>query len=182
MPTPNDLPTGTWTIDASHSSVGFTVKHLMISKVRGTFSGVSGTVTVPEDRFASTVDVTIDPATIDTRDGGRDAHLRNSDFFDVENHPTWSFRSTGVKADGDDEFLLLGDLTIRGVTRPVELEVEFVGVSKDPWGNTKAGFEAEAEINRKDWGLEYNAALETGGVVIGEKVKLSLDIQLLKTA
>jgi polyisoprenoid-binding protein YceI len=178
MPTPQDLPVGTWTVDAAHTSVSFTVKHLMISKVRGAFAGVSGQVVVPEDRFSSTVEVTIDPATVDTRDPNRDNHLRAGDFFDIANHPTWTFRSSQVRPDGDDEFVLVGDLTIRGVTRPVELEVEFSGVSKDPWGNLKAGFEAEAEINRKDWGLEYNAVLETGGVVIGEKVKLHLDVQL----
>lgn len=181
MSSPADLTPGTWTVDPAHSSVGFTVKHLMISKVRGSFSTFSGTVTVPEDRFASVVDVTIDPTSIATGDDARDGHLKTGDFFDTEKFPTWSFRSTSVKAAGD-EYLLVGDLTMRGVTKAVELKVEFEGVSKDPWGNTKAGFTAEGEVNRKDFGMEYNAALETGGVLIGEKVKLQLEVQLAKSA
>jgi polyisoprenoid-binding protein YceI len=181
MSAPTDLAPGTWTIDPMHSSVGFTVKHLMISKVRGSFQTFSGTVVVPDDRLASTVDVTIDPASIATGDANRDGHLRNGDFFDAESFPTWAFVSTGIRADGGD-YKLAGHLTMRGVTKPVELSVEFEGVSKDPYGNTKAGFTAEAEVNRKDWGMEYNAALETGGVLIGEKVKITLDIQLAKSS
>jgi polyisoprenoid-binding protein YceI len=181
MSAPTDLAAGTWTIDPMHSSVGFTVKHLMISKVRGSFQTFAGTVVVPEDRLASTVDVTIDPASVATGDASRDGHLRTGDFFDAETFPQWTFRSTGIRADGGD-YKLAGELTMRGVTKPVELSVEFEGVSKDPYGNTKAGFTAEAEVNRKDWGMEYNAALETGGVLIGEKVKLTLDIQLAKSA
>jgi polyisoprenoid-binding protein YceI len=181
MSTPNDLTPGTWNVDAMHSTVGFSVKHLMISKVRGSFAGFAGTVTVPEDRLASVVNVTIDPATVSTGDANRDAHLQNNDFFDIATHPTWSFVSKEIRADGGD-YTLVGDLTIRGTTRPVEFAVEFEGISKDPWGNTKAGFSAEAEINRKDFGVEYNAALETGGVLIGDKVKLTLDVQLAKAA
>lgn len=181
MPTPSDLTPGTWTIDAAHSSVAFSVKHLMISKVRGSFSGFSGTVTVPEDRLATTVEVTIDPATVNTADANRDAHLKNGDFFDAEQFPSWKFVSKGIRVDGND-YVLTGDLTMRGVTKPVDLEVEFEGVSKDPWGNIKAGFSAQGEVNRKDFGMEYNAALETGGVLIGEKVKLSFDIELAKAA
>ena len=181
MPTPSDLTPGTWTIDAAHSSVAFSVKHLMISKVRGSFSGFSGTVTVPEDRLATTVEVTIDPATVNTADANRDAHLRNGDFFDAEQFPSWKFVSKSIRVDGND-YVLTGDLTMRGVTKPVDLEVEFEGVSKDPWGNIKAGFSAQGEVNRKDFGMEYNAALETGGVLIGEKVKLSFDIELAKAA
>ncbi len=181
MSAPTDLTTGTWTIDPMHSSVGFTVKHLMISKVRGSFQTFSGSVVVPEDRFASAVDVTIDPASVATGDANRDGHLRNGDFFDAETFPAWTFRSTGIRADGGD-YKLAGELTMRGVTKPVELDVEFEGVTKDPYGNTKAGFSAAAELNRKEWGMEYNAALETGGVLIGEKVKLVLDIQLAKSA
>ena len=181
MPTPSDLTPGTWTIDAAHSSVAFSVKHLMISKVRGSFSGFSGTVTVPEDRLATTVEVTIDPATVNTADANRDAHLKNGDFFDAEQFPSWKFVSKSIRVDGND-YILAGDLTMRGVTKPVDLEVEFEGVSKDPWGNIKAGFSAQGEVNRKDFGMEYNAALETGGVLIGEKVKLSFDIELAKSA
>ena len=181
MPTPSDLTPGTWTIDAAHSSVAFSVKHLMISKVRGSFSGFSGTVTVPEDRLATTVEVTIDPATVNTADANRDAHLKNGDFFDAEQFPSWKFVSKSIRVDGND-YVLTGDLTMRGVTKPVDLVVEFEGVSKDPWGNIKAGFSAQGEVNRKDFGMEYNAALETGGVLIGEKVKLSFDIELAKSA
>lgn len=181
MPAPTDLTPGIWTIDAAHSSVAFSVKHLMISKVRGSFSGFSGTVTVPEDRLATAVEVTIDPATVNTADANRDAHLKNGDFFDTEQFPSWKFVSKGIRVDGDD-YVLTGDLTMRGVTKPVDLEVEFEGVSKDPWGNIKAGFSAQGEVNRKDFGMEYNAALETGGVLIGEKVKLSFDIELGKAA
>ena len=181
MPAPSDLTPGTWTIDAAHSSVAFSVKHLMISKVRGSFSGFSGTVTVPEDRLATTVEVTIDPATVNTADANRDAHLKNGDFFDAEQFPSWKFVSKSIRVDGND-YILAGDLTMRGVTKPVDLEVEFEGVSKDPWGNIKAGFSAQGEVNRKDFGMEYNAALETGGVLIGEKVKLSFDIELAKAA
>jgi polyisoprenoid-binding protein YceI len=181
MTSPTDLAVGTWNIDSSHSSVTFSVKHLMISKVRGSFTTFSGTVSVPEDRMATVVDVVIDPTSVNTGDAARDGHLKNSDFFDAENHPTWEFKSTAIKANGSN-YVLVGNLTLLGVTKPVELDVEFEGIGTDPWGNTKAGFSAEAEVNRKDWGMEYNAALETGGVLVGEKVKLQFDIQLVKAA
>jgi polyisoprenoid-binding protein YceI len=179
MASMTDLAPGVWNVDPAHSNLSFTVKHLMISKVRGSFSVFSGTVTVPDDRLASTVEVSIDPSSINTGDEGRDGHLQTNDFFAVEEFPTWSFVSTGITAKGSD-YVLTGDLSMRGVTKPVELSVEFEGVGTDPWGSTKAGFTAEGEINRKDWGIEYNAALETGGVLIGEKVKLQLDVQLAK--
>lgn len=168
------LSTGTWAIDASHSEIGFTVRHLMVSKVRGSFSGVAGTIVVAEDGIK--VDATIDAASISTRDENRDGHIKSADFFDIENHPTWTFTSTAVKGS-DNDFTLVGDLTLRGVTKSVELEVEFVGVNTDPWGNTKAGFEAKGKINRKDFGVEWNAPLETGGVLVGEEVKIELNIQ-----
>lgn len=181
MTSANDLPAGTWSVDTAHSSLSFSVKHLMISKVRGSFSVFSGVVTVPDDRLAATVNVTIDPKSVSTGDANRDAHLKTGDFFDADQFPEWKFTSTALKASGTD-YVLSGDLTLRGVTKPVELSVEFEGVNQDPYGNTKAGFSAEAEVNRKDFGMEYNAALETGGVLIGEKVKLSFDIQLAKSA
>lgn len=171
-----DLTPGTWTVDASHSRVGFVARHLMIAKTRGHFTSFSGTITVPEDRLAAKVEATVDVASVTTDDPNRDGHLKSADFFDVENHPTWTLTSTGVKADGGD-YVLLADLTIRGTTRPVEFELEFEGVTKDPWGNTKAGFTAKTEINRKDFGLEWNVALETGGVLVGEKVKVELEIE-----
>ncbi|HEY7718552.1 MAG TPA: YceI family protein [Pedococcus sp.] len=172
-----ELPTGTWAVDAAHTEVGFTARHLMVTKVRGTFTGVEGTVTVAEPFSASSVTATVQMASVETGSADRDAHLKGADFFDVETHPTMTFVSTEVGHD-----TLKGDLTIKGVTRPVVFDLEFGGVATDPWGNTKAGFEAEAEINRKDWGLEWNVALEGGGVLVSEKVKIRLDVQLLKTA
>jgi polyisoprenoid-binding protein YceI len=176
-----DLTPGTWNVDPSHSTVGFVARHLMITKVRGRFTSFSGVITVPENRLDASVTATIDLAAVTTGDDGRDAHLRSADFFDVEQFPTMSFASIGVKQDGDD-FVLLGDLTIKGVTRHVEMELEFDGVNTDPWGNTKAAFSAKTEINRKDWGLEWNVALETGGVLVSEKVKIELEIQAVKAA
>jgi len=173
------IPVGTWSIDPAHSEAGFSVRHLMVSKVRGRISTFSGTVVIAEDPLQSSVEVTLDPASIDTRDAKRDEHLRSGDFFEVAAHPTWTFRSTGLRAD-DDDWIVTGDLTIRGVTRSVELEVEFNGTSGDPWGGTRAGFSAETEISRKDFGLEYNAVLETGGVVIGDTVKIELEIEAIK--
>ncbi|HEY7722302.1 MAG TPA: YceI family protein [Pedococcus sp.] len=171
------IPAGTWTVDASHTEVGFTARHLMVSKVRGQFTDVAGTVTVGEPFSTSQVTATVQLASIETGSADRDAHLKSADFFDVENNPEMTFVSTEVSEDS-----LKGDLTIKGVTRPVEFDLEFGGVATDPWGNTKAGFEAEAEINRKDWGLEWNVALEGGGVLVSEKIKIKLDVQLLKTA
>lgn len=175
----DDLTPGTWTIDESHTTVGFTARHLMITKVRGRFGKVQGTATISEDRLQSSVQASIELGSVDTGDAGRDEHLRGADFFDVANHPTLEFTSTGLKEDGDD-FVLFGDLTIKGVTRQVELDLEFDGVSGDPWGGTRAGFTAEAEINRKDWGLEWNVALESGGVLVSEKITLHLDVELVQ--
>ena len=173
------LTPGTWNVDASHSTVGFSVRHLMVAKVRGRFTDFSGTITVGDDPLASTLEAVVKTASVDTHDDGRDGHLRGGDFFDVEQFPDMSLASTGIDADGDD-FVLHTQLTIKGVTRAVDFELEFEGVATDPWGNVKAGFSAEAEINRKDWGLEWNVALEAGGVLVGEKVKLTLDIEALK--
>lgn len=171
----------TWSIDASHSEVGFSVKHLMISTVRGRFAGVQGTVTFAEGDFSNaSATVTIDAASIDTREEKRDAHLRSADFFDVERFPTLTFTSRRVAGVAGDTFQLVGDLTIRDVTKEVTLDVEFEGAQKDPWGNLKSGFTATTKINRKDFGLTWNAALETGGVLVGEDVKISLDVQLLR--
>ena len=170
----NGLTAGTWVIDPSHSEIAFTARHLMVSKVRGSFSGFAGTITVSDD--AVKAEATIEANTVNTRDENRDAHLRTGDFFDIENHPTWTFVSTGIKGSGND-FVVVGDLTLRGVTKSVELETEFLGVNVDPWGNTKIGFEGETEISRKDFGVEWNAPLEAGGVLVGEEVKIELEIQ-----
>lgn len=170
-----DLSPGTWVVDPNHTEVAFVARHLMVTKVRGRFTDVTGTVRIAEPIEESTVEATIKLASVDTHASDRDKHLRSADFFDVENHPEMTFRSTKVTAD-----TLVGDLTVRGVTRPVTFDVTFNGVATDPWGNTKAGFEAEADVNRKDWGLNWNAALEGGGVLVSDKVKLVLDVQLLK--
>jgi polyisoprenoid-binding protein YceI len=174
------LTPGIWTVDASHTNVGFTVRHLMVSKVRGRFGTFAGVVTIAENPLESTVEATVDTTSITTNDEGRDQHLRSADFFDIENHPTMALRSTGLEQRGSD-FLLRADLTIRGITRRVELDLEFDGVEKDPWGGTRAGFTASTEISRKDFGLEWNAALETGGVVVGDKVKILIEAELIKS-
>ena len=172
-----ELPAGTWALDPTHSEVGFVARHLMVSKVRGSFTDVSGTVTVKDDVTDSVADVTIKTASVSTGTADRDGHLRSADFFDVETFPEMTFVSTGF--DGET---LTGDLTIKDVTKPVTLDVEFNGVATDPWGNEKAGFEATADINRTDWGLTWNANLEKGGVLVSEKIKLVLDVQLAKQA
>jgi polyisoprenoid-binding protein YceI len=175
-----DLTPGTWNVDPSHSTVGFTARHLMISKVRGRFGTFSGTLTITDDPLQSSVEATVDLASVDTNDEGRDAHLRGADFFHTEQHPQMTFVSTGVKEKGSD-YALLGDLTVKGVTRPVEFDLEFDGVSPDPWGGTRAGFTARTEINRKDWGMDFNVALDTGGVLVGEKIKIELEIEAVKS-
>ena len=179
MPSINDLTAGTWNIDSSHSTVGFTARHLMITKVRGRFGAVEGAITIGEDRLMSSVTATVQMASIDTGDAGRDEHVRGADFFDVENFPTMTFASTGVRGDGA-EYYLTGDLTIKGITKSVEFDVEFDGVGGDPWGGTRVGFTAEAEINRKDWGIDFNMVLDTGGVMVSEKIKVQLDIEAIK--
>jgi polyisoprenoid-binding protein YceI len=173
----NGLTTGTWTIDPTHSEVGFVARHLMVTKVRGSFADVTGTVEVADELSQSVANVTIATASVTTGTADRDGHLRSSDFFDVESFPEMTFRSTAF--DGDT---LAGDLTIKGVTKPVTLDVEFNGVATDPWGNEKAAFEAEGELNRTDWGLTWNANLEKGGVLVSEKIKLVIDVQLAKQA
>jgi polyisoprenoid-binding protein YceI len=173
------LTPGTWNVDAGHSSVGFVVRHLMVAKVRGVFTDFSGSITVAADPLQSTLEATVQMASISTRDEGRDGHLRGGDFFDVEQFPTMSLVSTGIESAGRN-YVLHANLTIKGITRAVDFTLEFDGVATDPWGNTKAGFTAETEINRKEFGLEWNVALEAGGVVVGEKVKIQLEIEALK--
>lgn len=170
------LTPGTWTVDPAHSSIGFIARHLMVTKVRGQFADFAGTITVGDDLLVSSVEAVAEVASVTTGDAGRDAHLLSADFFDVEHHPQLTFRSTGITPRGTD-YVLHGELTIKGVTRPVDFDLSFDGVATDPWGNTKAGFTAETVVNRKDWGLVWNVALETGGVLVSEKVTLQLDIQ-----
>ena len=168
---------GTFTIDPSHTTVGFVARHLMVTKVRGRFTAVEGTIVVAEDPLASSVEVDIDAASIDTREADRDAHLRSADFLDVEHFPTLAFRSTGVAHVKGDEWLVDGELTVRGVTRAVQLELEIDGVVRDPWGNERLAFSAETEIDREEFGLTWNVALETGGVLVGKKVKFEIEGQ-----
>lgn len=174
-----DLTPGVWNVDPVHSSIGFVARHLMISKVRGTFGTFTGSITIAEDPLQSKVEATAEVGSITTGDDGRDTHLKSADFFDVEKYPTMSLVSTGIEPSGSD-YTLHANLTIKGVTKPVDFDLEFDGVSKDPWGGTRAGFAAETEVNRKEWGLEWNVALETGGVMLGEKVKIQLEIQAVK--
>lgn len=170
--------TGKWTIDPVHSHVGFTVKHMMVSKVRGQFNTFEGELVTAEDPLRSSVTATIDLRSIDTANEQRDNHIRSADFFDVESHPEMTFRSTGIRADGDD-FLLDGDLTLKGVTRPVSLQLEVSGFGPDPFGGTRAGFSASGEINRLDFGVNFNGPIPgaSGGVIISERVQISLDVE-----
>lgn len=167
---------GTWVLDPSHSEVTFSVRHMMISKVRGTFGVKSATIIAPENPLEAKVEATVDVASIDTKDEGRDNHLRSGDFFDVETHPSMTFVSTGTRYE-DGDFLVDGDLTIRGVSKPATFTLEFGGFGTDPWGNYKAGATATTVIDREEFGLTWNAALETGGVLVGKDVTISLDLQ-----
>jgi polyisoprenoid-binding protein YceI len=170
---------GTFGIDASHSHVGFSVRHAMVSKTKGSFGDVTGIVTIGADPVDSSVEVDIAMASIDTRDEKRDGHLRSPDFFDVEQFPVMTYRSTKVTPDGD-RWNVDGELTIKGITRSVPLEVTFEGGAKDPWGGTRVGFTARAELNREDYGLTWNQALETGGVLVGKQVKIDLDVEAVR--
>jgi polyisoprenoid-binding protein YceI len=178
---PQETGTSTWTVDQAHTSAEFAVKHLMITTTKGRFGTVAGTVVIDEENPSrSTVDVTIDATTIDTREEKRDAHLRSPDFFDVEHYPTLHFVSTRVEGDINGSFTLVGQLTIRDVTRDVVLKAANEGRVRDPWGGERAAFSAKGVIKRSDWGLTWNMALETGGVVVSDEVKISLDVELLR--
>jgi polyisoprenoid-binding protein YceI len=167
----------TWNIDASHSLAEFSVRHMMVSTTRGQFQNVSGTLIVDEnDLTNSSVEATIEVKSLTTRDEKRDGHLLSADFFDADKFPTITFKSTGVTKKGDD-YVVAGDLTIHGTTRPVELKTEFNGFATTPWGGRVVGFSADTEISRKDFGLEWNVALETGGVLVGDKVKIHLEVE-----
>ena len=174
--------TGDYTIDTSHSYIGFSARHAMVTTVRGKFSDFSGTAHVDTANPAnSTVSLTIKGDSIDTGNADRDAHLRSGDFFENESYPDITFVSTGVERD-DDEWQVTGDLTIKGVSKPVTIVFEQTGSAKDPFGNTRVGFEGTTSVNRKDWGITWNAALESGGVLVSDKVKLEFDISAIKTA
>lgn len=172
-----------WTLDPLHSELGFKIKHLMISNVSGSFTKFQAEAeTEGEDFTAAQISLTADMASITTNNQQRDSHLRNGDFFDVEKHPELKFSSTKIEKTGDESFTLYGDLTMKGITKPVTLNVEYSGVTKDPWGGERAGFTVTGRIKRSDWGVTFNAALEAGGVALGEEVKLHSEIQLVKQA
>jgi polyisoprenoid-binding protein YceI len=174
---------GTWTVDPSHSRVSFIARHMMVAKVRGSFSSYTVDLTIGEDPTESSLSVSIDASTIDTDDEGRDGHVRSADFLDVEKFPSITFTSTSVApGKGSDEWVITGDLTIHGVTKPVDLKVELSGVAADPWGNDRAIYEAETEIDREAFGLSWNQPLAGGGVLVGKKIKIELDIESVRQA
>ncbi|REK71758.1 YceI family protein [Paenibacillus paeoniae] len=172
-----------WVVDASHSEVGFSVRHLMIAKVKGTFHTFDASIAAdPNDLTSADIAFTIELSSVDTRNGDRDAHLKSADFFDTEQFPALSFKATAISKKGEGEYIVSGDVSLHGVTRSESFDVTFEGTSRDPWGNTKAGFSATGAIKRSDYGLTYNAALETGGVMIGDEVKITLEIEALQQA
>jgi polyisoprenoid-binding protein YceI len=173
----------TWAIDPSHSKIGFKVKHLMISNVLGNFREFAGQITTAGNDFSSAViSVSLNSASVDTEIADRDTHLKSADFFDVANFPKITFEGKGLKDLGDEMYELAGDLIIKGISKQVLLSVEFGGLMTDPWGNVKAGFSITGKINRKEWGLNWNAALEAGGLLVGDEVKINCDVELIKTA
>ncbi len=176
-----DVPeVGTYGIDPSHSSIGFVVKHLMFAKVRGGFSAFDGAVHIAQVPADSSVEVHIEAASIDSGDAQRDEHLRSADFLDIENHPALTFRSTAVREDGTGRWAVEGELTIRDVTKPVTLSLELNGLATDPWGNDRALYSAFTEIDREAFGLTWNQALETGGVLVGKTVRIELEVSTVK--
>jgi polyisoprenoid-binding protein YceI len=174
------MSTTKWAIDPTHTEIGFKVKHMMFTNVSGKFGTYDATITTDDDNFENAnIEFSADISSIDTNNTDRDNHLKSGDFFDAETHPKLTFKATSFAKNGED-YELTGDLSLKGVTKSVKLPAEFSGLMKDPWGNTKAGLNISGKINRKDWGLNYNAALETGGVLIGEDVRLNIELQLIK--
>jgi polyisoprenoid-binding protein YceI len=169
---------GTWAIDPTHTTVEFIGRHLVFTKVRGRFTGVSGAVTVADDPNASSVEITLDAASITTGTPDRDAHLKSADFFDVESYPEITFKSTSVEWKGH-EGTVTGDLTVRGVSKPITLDVDLTGVVTDPWGGDRAVFSASGEVDREDWGLTWNMALESGGVLVSKKIRFEIETELV---
>ena len=175
--------TGTWTLDPAHTRIGFVARHAMVTKVRGSFNEFEGTAVLDGANPANShAEVTIKAASIDTRNAQRDEHLRSNDFLAMQEHPEITFTSTGARQVDDTTFELTGDLTIRGVTKPVTIPFTFEGAAKDPFGNLRAGFEGSVAINRKDWGVSWNAALEGGGVLVSDKVTLEFEVSAVKNA
>ncbi len=172
-----------WQIDSSHSQINFSARHMMISKVRGTFESFSGIVNFDEENPTNTaVNIEVDLTSINTRDEQRDGHLKSPDFFDVENYPTMKFVSSRVEQIDGNNGRLYGQLTIKDVTKEAVLDVEYAGIAKSPWGTESAGFSASGSINRKEWGLNWNQALETGGVLVGDKINIEIELELVKQA
>jgi polyisoprenoid-binding protein YceI len=177
-----EIPMSTWQTDYGHSAIEFSARHLMLSKVRGRFENFTVTVNADEDNVAgATVDVQIEAASLNSRDEKRDGHLKSPDFLDVANHPHITFKSTRLERTSTESAKLHGDLTIRGETKPVVLDVEYHGQAKTPWGTTNAGFTASTKINRQEWGLTWNVALETGGVLVGEEITIAIELELVKS-
>ena len=175
--------TGDYTLDVTHSRLGFVARHAMVTKVRGSFQEFTGTAHLDgADPAKSSAELTIQVASISTGNGQRDEHLRTNDFFDAPTYPEITFKSTGVEVTGDDTFRMNGDLTIKGTTKPVAIDFELTGTAKDPFGNTRVGFDGKAVIKRTDWGVSWNAALETGGVLVSEKITLEFDVSAIKNA
>jgi len=170
---------GTWNLDTTHTEVSFTARHLMVTKVRGRFPVQSGAVTIADNPLESSVVAVIDVAGVNSGEAGRDDHLRNADFFEVDKYPTVTFKSTKVEHEGGSDYKVTGDLTIKDVTRPVTLELEYLGTVASPFGDQRAGFSAHTEISRKDWGITFNMALEGGGVVVGDKIKLDIEAEAI---
>ncbi len=183
MSTDLSATTGTWNIDPTHTVIGFTARHAMVAKVRGSFSEFTGSLTLDgADPANSSANLTIVADSIDTRSGDRDTHLKSEEFLDVTQFPTLTFASTSVSQKSDDSFVVTGNLTIHGVTKPVDVEFTLLGISKDPWGGTRIGFEGRGEISRKEFGLVWNVALETGGVLVSDTIKLEFDVEAVKQA
>jgi polyisoprenoid-binding protein YceI len=173
---------GTYLLDAAHKRVGFVARHLMVSKVRGTFEEAEATIVVAEDPLQSSVSATIKTASINTTSADRDNHLRSGDFFDADTYPTMEYRSNGIKSWDGNEFVLTGELTIKDITKPVDLTVEFEGAGKSPFGFDVFGFSATAEIDREEWGLTWNMALESGGVMVSKKIKIEIEGEAIRQA
>jgi polyisoprenoid-binding protein YceI len=177
------MTTNNWNLDTVHSGINFSVRHMVVSKVRGRFAKFTGNVELDESDLArSVVEATIDASSIDTGTAQRDDHLKSADFFDVEHFPQIGFRSTGIEKVGGDRYRLTGELTIRDVSREIALDVEYGGRGKDPWGNERVGFTAKGSLDRKDFGLKWNQALETGGVLVSDRVEIELELQAVKAA
>ncbi len=179
---PTAIPTGTWTVDPSHSKVGFAVKHMGIATVRGEFNDFDGSLEIGEDLSTAKVRGTVKATSVDTKEPQRDAHLRSADFFDADTHPELTFESTRIEATGEDTFRLTGDLTMNGVTNEVVLTAEINGVDTDPYGNEKVGLEVTGQLSRGDYGMKFNQALGSGNMLVADKVRLNLDIAATKTA